>query len=186
MYQKAGENVASLPGWQIMRSRYCSHSISSSYRTAKAASIACKQDSRCKAISDTKCDGHGSWETCRDGGTHSGLGSCMYKPANGAHAPTPPPQIKGWNKLKGRYCNRPIKTTFKSASSAQRACAEDKRCMAISDNSCDGKGNWATCRTVTGAHSSTGSCMFKKTSAAVTCPSQQMDVDGKGKGAVGM
>ena len=70
----------------------------------------------------------------------------------------------GWQKVAGHYCSKYIlpRRTYMSAAEAQRACLPDNACKAISDSNCDGKGQWATCRTSTGSASRIGSCMYKK------------------------
>ena len=67
-----------------------------------------------------------------------------------------------WPKVWNHYCSSTIRSTYSSAAAAQRACLTDYRCKAISDSNCDGRGNWATCRSATGSSSSQGSCMYTK------------------------
>lgn len=79
--------------WTQTEDRYCNDvGDMSSYSTAAEAIAACQADSACKYISDGGCNNDGSWETCRDSGSVSTSGSCMYldPTADEGNSPSPP------------------------------------------------------------------------------------------------
>ena len=75
--------------WSRTSNRYCDLSGDiSDYDNVGAAIRACQADTSCRYISDSKCDNQGSWETCRDSGSESTQGSCMYRKSDSSVALT--------------------------------------------------------------------------------------------------
>ena len=126
-------------GWTKVPNKYCDNPISTHYRSAALAQRACLPDRRCKAISDSSCDGKGNWATCRDTGARSRAHSCVYTKASKT--------LGSWRKLPNQFCNSPLGlTTYSSYAQAKKACAANRQCNAVSDKSCDGAGRWVACR----------------------------------------
>ena len=49
---------------------------------------------------------------------------------------------------------------LKGEAEAREACEADAACLSIYDQSCDGSGQWRTCRSASGLSSSSGSCLY--------------------------
>jgi hypothetical protein len=64
--------------WSRTSNRYCDGNMGR-YDTVGAAIAACRADASCRYISDSGCNNQGIWETCRDSGSASTAGSCMYR-----------------------------------------------------------------------------------------------------------
>lgn len=76
----AAINAAQHLSWPRVSNRYCDNSGDiGTYSTAAEAASACLSNPSCLYISDGGCDDTGIWETCRDSGSQSSSGSCMYE-----------------------------------------------------------------------------------------------------------
>ena len=56
-----------------------------------------------------------------------------------------------WSQVPGRYCGSADRiSTHSSEAEAREACEADAACLSIYDQSCDGSGQWRTCRSASG------------------------------------
>ena len=68
-----------------------------------------------------------------------------------------------WTQAAGRQCARfDYIATHSTQAEAQAACEADAACLSIMDGSCDGEGDWSTCRLPTGASTPLDNCLYVK------------------------
>eukprot|EP01045_Picozoa_sp_COSAG04_P009344 COSAG04_NODE_538_length_12896_cov_41.168243_9_plen_1402_part_00 len=92
-----------------------------------------------------------------------------------------------WTKAPGRYCGSAasIISTHSTEAAARAACEADDTCLSISDDWCDGTGDWKTCNLASGSSTSTDHCLYTPSDAvdkATCCIAQATcgDADGEG------
>ena len=64
-------------GWVQIPGRYCPDDTIASFPTEAEARAACLADASCRAVSDSNCDGSGTFYTCSSYG-YTSFGHCMY------------------------------------------------------------------------------------------------------------
>jgi hypothetical protein len=169
MYVKAGAPghaaAPAPPGYALLPNHYCAGQ--GSYGSLAAAGAACDRSSTCTALYDGRCDGTGTFNTCRArparGFPNSTSGSCLYTKGP---SPPPAPSAPGYTLLRNHYCTGTGR--YPTLAQAQAACTASPTCLAVDDGSCDGTGVFITCTTATGSASRAGSCMLVKTTGSPT------------------